>query len=116
MHVVCRNQTDSELSRDLWQYAVGLALLLNSMVVQFDEKVLLPENVPVLGGTLFGLLNIVCLNRAVHFARETTAQSNQTGRARCEQLLVNPWRVMKSIQMPRCYQLYEVSIASVVFG
>ena len=86
------------------------------MVVQFDEKVLLSENVPILGGTLFGLLNVVCLNSAVDLARETAAQSNQTGRARREQLFIDPRRVMKSIQMPCCHQLDEVSIAGVVFG
>ena len=73
VHVICRDETDAEVSRDLRQHAVAPALLLHSVVVQFDKKVLRPEYVAILAGALFRLLNVVCLNRAVDFACQTTA-------------------------------------------
>ena len=54
------------------------------VVMQFDEKVFRPEDVPIFSGILFRLLDVICLNRSVNFACETAAQSNQTGRARSE--------------------------------
>src|SRR6266478_9103350 len=84
--------------------------------MQFNKKVFRPENVSIFGGTLFRLLDIVCLNRAVDFTRETTAQSNQTGRPRCEKLFIDPRRVMKSVQMRCRYEFHEISLTCLVFS
>src|SRR2546430_4089680 len=86
------------------------------MVVQFDKKVLRPENVSIIGGTLFCFFNVVCLNRAVDFPRETSAQSNQTGGPLCEQLFIDSRGVMKAIQMRCGDKLDEVSVAGLVLG
>src|SRR2546430_10775587 len=86
------------------------------MVVQFDKKVLRPENVSIIGGTLFCFFNVVCLNRAVDFPRETSAQSNQTGGPLCEQLFIDSRSVMKAIQMRCGDKLDEVSVAGLVLG
>ena len=84
--------------------------------MQFDEEVFRAENVPIFSRTLFCLFDVVCLNRAVDFPSKTTAQSNQTSRPRCEQLFIDSWHVMKTIQMRCRYQLDEISIAGLVFG
>ena len=79
MHIVGRDQADAEVSGNLRQHLIALALLLNSVVVQFDEKIVRSENVPIIGGTLSCLLDVVRLYRGIDFAGETAAQPNQTG-------------------------------------
>ena len=73
VHVICRDETDAEVSRDLRQHAVARALLLHSVVVQFDEKVFRSEYVAIVGSALCCLFDVVCLNRTVDFACQTTA-------------------------------------------
>ena len=116
MHIVCSDQTDAQVSCNLWQCAVALALRLHSVVMQFDEKVFRPENVSIFCGALFCFFNVVSLNRAVNFGRETSAQPNQTRCPLCQQLFIDSWGVMKTVQMRCRYKLDEISIAGLVFG
>ena len=84
------------------------------MIVQFDEKILRAENVPIIGRALFRLLDVVRLNCGVDFARETATQPDQSLRMRGQQLLVDPGRVMESFKVRCRHQLDEISVASLV--
>ena len=76
MHIVRRDQANAQISGNLHQRDVAHFLLFHSVIVQFKEEIFRAEDIPIFGGTLFCFLDVVCLNRAVDFARKTTAQSN----------------------------------------
>ena len=63
MDIVCGDQSDAKVPRDLRQHAIAFALLFHSVIVQFDEEIFRAENVAVFGGALFCLLDVVRLNR-----------------------------------------------------
>ncbi len=77
VNVVRGNQSDAEVPRNLRQHAIAFVLRFHAVIVQFHEEVFRPENVAIFGCALFRLLEVVCLNRAVDFARKTTTQPNQ---------------------------------------
>src|SRR5262249_31206729 len=99
MHVIGRYQANAQVSRNRHQRSIAQFLYFHPMVVKFDEEICRAENIPVFGGALFCLLDVICLNRAIDFARKTAAESDQTLGARGQHLLVDTRRVMKSIQM-----------------
>ena len=91
---------------DLRQYGIAFPLLLHAVVMQFQEEISRSENIAIVGSALFCFLDIVCLNGAVDFASETTAQSDQSSRSFREQLLVDSWRVVETIEMPGGHELH----------
>jgi hypothetical protein len=115
MNIVCRDQSDANVPRNLRQRCHALALFFHPVIVQFDEKILRAENVPIFSRALFRLLDVVCLNCRVDFARETATQPDQSLRVRGEQLLVDPGRVMEPFKVRCRHQLDEISVATLVF-
>ena len=116
MHVVRCDHSDPKISRNLHQRSVTHLLLFHAVVVQFHEEIFRTKNVAIFGGALFCFLDVVCLNGAVDFARKTTAQSDQTSRAFCEQRLIDPRGVVETVQMRCGHQLHEIAVADFVFG
>ena len=114
MNVVRGDEPEAKVLRDLRQDPVALALFLDAVVVQLDEEIFRAENVPIFGGGLLCLVDIVRLNRRVYFARETAAQSNQSRRMLRQQLFVDSRSVMKSIKVRRRDQFDQVAITGVV--
>src|SRR4029077_16386761 len=78
MHIVCGNQTEAEIFRELWQHRVAPFLFLHSVIVHFDEEILRAENVAIFGGGLPGDVGLVCLERGIDFAGETTTEPDQS--------------------------------------
>src|SRR6266478_8205552 len=99
MHIVCGDESDPEVLGDFWQNAIALALLFHPMVVHLHEEIFRSENVAISSRTLFGDVDLVRLNRAVHFARQTTAEPDQSRGMLCKKFLIDPRPVMKSIEM-----------------
>ena len=99
MNVVRGNEADAEVLRDLRQHAVTNLLLLNSVVVQLDKEILCAENVAILGGEFRRLVDLVGLNRRVHLAGQAATQSDQSGRVRSEQFLVDPGTIVKTVEV-----------------
>ena len=65
--------------------------------------------------TFVRFLNVAGLNGDVDFARETTAQADQTVGMRRQQFLVDARPIMKSVEMRRRNQLHQIAIAGLVF-
>jgi len=63
---------------------------------------------------LFCDVDLVSLNRGVHFASEAAAESNQTSGVLGQQFLVDPRPVMKSVEMRGRNQFDEIAIAGFV--
>ncbi len=78
MNIVCRDQSDANVPRNLRQRCHAFALFFHPVIVQFDEKIFRAENVAVFGRALFRLLDVVRLNGGIDFTREAAAQPNQT--------------------------------------
>src|SRR6266404_9093948 len=116
MNVVRGNQADAEIFRDLRQHRVAPLLFLQSVIVQLDEEILCAKDVTVLRRGRGGLLNIVGLNGGVHFARQAAAQADQSRRMLCEEFLVDPWPVMKTIEMCGRDQFDQIAVADLVLG
>ena len=74
MNIVCRHQSHAKIPRNLRQRCHALALFVHPVIVQFDEKILRAENLPIFGRALFRLLDVICLNCGVDFTRETATQ------------------------------------------
>src|SRR5581483_11059729 len=101
MHVVRRDQSDAQLFRDLRQMTITEALFFEAVIVQLDEEIFGAENVAIFRRALRGDVDLVRLQRAIHFARQTTAQPDQTFVMLREKFLVDPRPVMKTIEV-RC--------------
>jgi len=114
MDVIRRNQTETELFRQLRQDPVAFVLLFHAVVVQFQEEILRAEDVAILSRGLFRLVDVVRLNGGINFAGQTSAQSDQTGGMLGEKLLVDPRRVMKAVEMRRCNQFHQIAITGLV--
>ena len=115
MNIVGRHQSDANVPSNLRQSCHAFALFFHSVIVQFDKKIFCAENVPIFGCALFRFLDVVCLNGAVDFTRETAAQPNQSFRVRGEQFLVDPRRVVETFEVRSGDQLHEISVTSLVF-
>jgi len=74
MHIVCGDESDPQVLGDLWQNAIALPLLFHPVVVHLHEEIFRSENIAILSRALFGDVDLVRLDRAVHFARQTTAE------------------------------------------
>src|SRR5437868_13912226 len=116
MDVVRRDQADSEVLGDFWQNRVAPLLFFKSVIVEFDEEILFAENIAILRGGCGGFLNVVRLDRGVHFSRQTAAEANQSRRVLREQLFVDSRPVVKTIEMRGSDQFYEIAIAHLIFG
>jgi hypothetical protein len=84
------------------------------VIVQFDKEIFRAENVPIFGRALFRLLDVVCLNCGVDFARETATEPDQSFRMGREKFLIDPRRVMKTIEVRGRDQLHEIPVARLV--
>ena len=114
MHIVRRDQTERELFCQLRQHAIAFALHLHPVVVQLDEKVLRAQDVSILRRSLSCLGDVVRLDCRINFARQATAQSDQSLGMRRQEFLVDPGRIMKTVEMRCCEQLYQIAIASLI--
>ena len=108
------NQPDAQVPGDFRQNGIALSLLFHPVVVHLHEEIFRAENVAILSGALFGDVDLVRLNRGVHLARQTTAESNQSRGMLREKFLVDPRPVMKSIEMRGRDQLNQIVITSFV--
>src|SRR5260370_8370581 len=114
MDIVCGDEPDAKVPGDFWQNAIALALLVHSVIVHFHEEIVRAENVAIIGGALFGDVDLVRLNRGVHFAGETTTESDQSRRMLREKFLVDPRPVMKSVERRGRDQLNKILITDFV--
>src|SRR4029077_7537355 len=103
-----------EIPGDFWQNAIALPLLVHSVIVHFHEEILRAENVAIVRSALFGDVDLVRLNRGVHFAGETTAESDQSPGMLREKFLVDPRPVMKSVEMRSRDQFNKIVITDFV--
>ena len=49
------------------------------MIVQFDVEILRAQDIAILRGALFRLADLIHLQGAIDFTRQTTTQRNQAG-------------------------------------
>ena len=99
MHVVRRDQADSEILREFGQAGVASMLLLHPVIVHFDEEIFPAENVAIFCRGRGGDVDFVGLQRGIHFAGEATAQADQS-RGMCgEKLLVDSRAIMKAVEV-----------------
>src|SRR5204863_9681475 len=115
VNVVGRDQTEPEFAGEFWQMRSALRLLGHSVSVQLDEKIARPENVAIFRGQILRFFNVAGLKSAVDLTGETTAQADQTIRMRGQQILVDARPIIKTVQMRRRNQLYQIVIACLVF-
>ena len=115
MNIVGRDQTEPELPRKFRQMHVAFFLLRDAVIVQFNKKVLWSKNVAILGGETLRLLNVVGLKGAVDFARQTSTQADLAVRMCCEQCLVDPRTIIKTVKMRGGNQLHQIAVARFIF-
>src|SRR5438132_5520100 len=114
MHIVRDDESDPQVLCDFCQNAIALPLLFHSVVRHLHEEIFRSENVAILSRALFGNVDLVRLDRAVHFARQTTTESDESRRMLCEKFLIDPWPVMKSIEMGGRDQFSQIVITGYV--
>ena len=79
MHIVRRGQADAELARKLWQHAIAFLLRVDSVIVQFEEKIIRAENIAKFGHALTRLRKLIRLDRHIDLAFQAAAQPDQPG-------------------------------------
>src|SRR5205809_852066 len=114
MDIVCGDQADAEVLGDFWQNAIALPLLFHPMVMHLHEEIFRSKDVAILSRALFGNVDLVRLNRGVHFAGQTTAEPNQSRRMLCQKFFIDPRPVMKSIEMRSRDQFNQIVITGFV--
>ena len=75
--VVGRDQPNSQISGDLRQTTIALALLFHPVIVKFDKEIFRSENVAVGCRGFFGLIKAVRLDGGIDLAGESTTEPNQ---------------------------------------
>ena len=75
--VVGRNQTEPEILAPAHKVRIHLPLRIHPVVVDLEEKIILPENLAVLPGQFASPLRIGVEDRAADLAFQAAAQSDQ---------------------------------------
>ncbi len=114
VHVVRRDQPESELPGQRGQHPVAFDLLLNSVIMELNIEVFRPENIAVGPREFLRLGQIVLDDRGVDFALEAAAQPDQPLRVLREQFLVDARLVIHAVEVRDGDELHEVSVALVV--
>ena len=97
MTVVGHHQRDPRLPGETDQAAVHRLLLPQRVVLQLEEEVVLPENLPVAQGGLSGTVIIARRQAAGNFPRQTGRQGDQPLVILLQQLPVHPGLAVKSL-------------------
>ena len=96
---------------DLDELRVGLDLLRQTVILQFDEEVPLAEDLLEAGGPGQGLLLVTGQEGLEHHASETTGGGDQAFGVLSQQLPVNPRLVVVALEIRRRGELEEVLVA-----
>ncbi len=95
---------------------VGAVLLRNAVILQFQIKVLRPQDFAIFFGHGFcGIVSSLEEQRR-DFARKAGRQADQPVAVRGEKTLVYPGTIIEPFEIPRGYQFYEVLVARLVSG
>ena len=97
--VVGRNQTEPEILAPAHKVRIHLPLRIHPVVVDLEEKIILPENLAVLPGQFASPLRIGVEDRAADLAFEAAAQSDEALGVTRQQLFVHARLVIKSLEV-----------------
>ena len=114
--IVGRHQSQSEVIGDPDQASAVAPLLVDPVVGQFDEEVLLAEEIAVGGGVLKGLLGLSRGEGHVDLPLETAAQGYQPLAVAREEFPVDAWLVVEAVEMGRRTEFHQIPVPLVVGG
>ena len=116
MRVVGGQKWRTNFLRELNEFGVGANLVGNAVILDFDEQVVLAENVLQTSGLLHGTFFVAIENGLKNMATQTTGGGNEPGRVFLEQFPVDAWLVVIALEKRKAGQLNEVAVALIVFS
>ncbi len=116
MRVVGDYQRDSGFLREPVDQGHDDAVLIEVMILHFQEEVVLPEHVGVLVGEAAGFLVAIGEQGLVDVASEARRKRNQALGVTREQFLVDAGLVVEAFQAGRRDQLDEIAVALLVLA
>ena len=114
--VVGGEERGADLLGDLDQLRVRVALGLQTVVLQFDEQVVAPEDVLQPGGLGERTLLVAVEQRLQHVAAEAAGGGDQAVGVLLEQLPVHPGLVVVALHEGQARQLDQVLVTGLVLG
>ncbi len=93
-----------------------LALLLQTVIVDFEEEAVLAKDVMIFGRRLFRLLDAAAEKIRRDFAVQTCGKANQSLAVLAKQFLVDTGLVVKTVEVSLRHQLDEVLISRFIFA
>ena len=114
--VVCRDQSEPEVLRHFEQNPIAPVLLLDAVVVEFDEEIVFAEDVPILAGKIPRARLVVCEDRLVDLSVEAPAERDEPVAVGRQELFVDSWLVVKPIEVCQRHEFNEVLVSRVVLG
>ncbi len=116
VEVVGRDERGAEPAGQLDELWRHLALFLEPVVLELDEVVLRPEDVPVRAGHPLGLGVVPDLERRADLAGQTAREPDQALRMRSERLLVDARPVVVALEPAGGHQPHEVPVPGIGRG
>ena len=114
--IVRRHQRDSRIGRQPDQFAIGLFLLRDAVVLKLEIKVLVPEDVLVVKGRFLGIVVPPLEQKTGDLAGEACRHADKPFAVLSEQFLVDAGFVVKSFEVGLGNELNEVLISLFVPG
>ena len=116
VRVVGGEQRRTDLPGDLDQLRVGVVLGGQPVVLQFDEQVVLAEDVLQAAGLLDGALLVALEQRLQHVTAEAPGGGDEAVVVLLEQLPVHPGLVVVALEEGQARELDEVAVPDLVLG
>jgi len=116
VHVVGDDEREIQILCEREQPSVDDLLFLDALVLHFEKKVVLTENVAKPARSLERWTRLLHLQRACDLPFEAAAQPDQSFRVLRQQLLVDPRSVVKPLGVTGRHELDQILVAFVGFG
>ena len=115
VHIVGTDQTDIQIPGDLQEGGVHCLLLRDTVILQLQEVIILPEDLPVFQGALFGLIDQPLLNISGHLPCQTGGQGYDPFVVFPQQRLVHPRLIIVPFREALADNFHQIGITRIIF-
>ena len=116
MAVIRRDKADPQFSAHAQQLGVHLLLLRNPVVLQFQEEIPLPEDIPVGQSRLLCLLIEAAGQKSLYFSRKAGACADDPLMISAQYFFIHSGFVIISVHEALGHDLHQVRVTLVVLG
>ncbi|MNJ47263.1 hypothetical protein D3C77_424180 [compost metagenome] len=115
MHIICGDQLHIKLASQLDQLGEHFFLLRNAMILKLDIKVISKCRLITLY-SLPGLIVSAMQQMLRHLSAKARAEAYESLTVLFEHLPVDPWLIMKALEMTDRGQLHKIPVTRFILG